>query len=315
MAEYTRRDLTRFAWLSIATAIVTITLKTAAYFLTGSVGLLSDALESIVNLVAAIGALIALIVSAQPADEEHAYGHSKAEYLSSGFEGGLILLAAASIIATAIPRLIHPVPLVDVGLGLAISAPGTVLNGVVAWRLMRAGRQHNSIALEADGRHLLTDVWTSIGVLIGVAAVSVTGIERLDPIIAMLVAANILWTGFGLVRGSALGLLDTALPPADRSVIQRVLKDIEEKHGVQTHALRTRQAGARRFVSFHVLVPGDWTVHRGHQLLETVERDIRVALPHTTVFTHLEPLDDPSSWDDRDLDRSGDDDVRTPRQL
>jgi cation diffusion facilitator family transporter len=312
MAQHTRRALTRFAWLSIVTALVTITLKTTAYFLTGSVGLLSDALESIVNLVAAIGALIALIVAAQPADEEHAYGHSKAEYLSSGFEGGLILLAAASIVAAAVPRLLHPVPLAHVGIGLGISAAASALNGVVAWRLIHAGKRYDSITLEADGRHLFTDVWTSAGVFIGVAAVAVTGLERLDPIIALVVTVNIVWTGVGLVRRSALGLLDTALPPAERSALQHVLRNVEREYGVQTHAVRTRQAGARRFVSLHVLVPGNWTVQRGHRLLETVEHQIRVALPHTTVFTHLESLDDPSSWDDRDLDRDGDGDSVHP---
>ena len=266
-------------------------------------GLLSDALESTVNLVAAAGALVALIVAERPADEGHAYGHGKAEYLSSGFEGGLIVLAAASIGATAIPRFIHPVPIADVWLGIAISAPGSVLNGIVAWRLMWAGKRYRSITLEADGRHLLTDVWTSVGVIIGVAAVAVTGWERLDPTIAMLVAANIVWTGIRLMRRSMLGLLDTALPVDELNALRGVLKRIEQEHGVQTHALRTREAGARRFVSLHVIVPGTWSVHQGHDLLELVELEIRDRVPLVTVFTHLEPLDDPVSWADTQLDR------------
>jgi cation diffusion facilitator family transporter len=298
-----RPPLTRFAWLSIATALVTIALKATAYFLTGSVGLLSDALESTVNLVAAVGALVALIVAERPADEGHAYGHGKAEYLSSGFEGGLIVLAAVSIVATAIPRFIHPVSIADVWLGIAISAPGSVLNGIVAWRLMGAGKRYRSITLEADGRHLLTDVWTSVGVIIGVAAVAVTGWERLDPTIAMLVAGNIVWTGIRLMRRSMLGLLDSALPIDELNAVRDVLKRIEREHGVQTHALRTREAGARRFVSLHVIVPGTWSVHQGHDLLELVEREIRDRVPLVTVLTHLEPLDDPVSWSDTQLDR------------
>lgn len=303
MTSGTTPPLTRFAWLSIATAVVTISLKATAYFLTGSVGLLSDALESVVNLVAAVAALIALIVAVQPADEEHAYGHGKAEYFSSGFEGGLIVLAAVSIVAVAIPRLLHPEPLADAALGLAISAPGSVLNGLVAWRLMRAGKRYQSITLEADGRHLLTDVWTSIGVLVGVGAVAVTGVERMDPVIALIVAVNIVWTGVGLVRRSMLGLLDTALPTEQRDRVQEILERSARKYGIQTHALRTRQAGARSFVSVHVLVPGTWTVHQGHALLEVIEHDLRTAIPGATVFTHLESLDDPASWADTALDR------------
>ena len=265
-----RPHLTRFAWLSIGAALLTISLKGAAYFLTGSVGLLSDALESLVNLVAAIGALVALSVAQQPPDEEHAYGHEKAEYFSSGFEGGLIVLAAGSIVAAAVPRLLHPAALGEVGLGLALSAAGSVVNATVAWRLLQAGRKYRSITLEADGRHLLADVWTSAGVLVGVGAVALTGWERLDPLIALVVAANIAWTGLRLVRRSALGLLDTALPSEERDAVHRVLARYDQEYDIQTHALRTRQAGSRAFVSLHVLVPGEWMVQRGHELLEFV---------------------------------------------
>ena len=297
-----RTNLTRFAWLSIAAAAATITLKAAAYFLTGSVGLLSDALESIVNLVGALMALAMLTVAARPADDEHDFGHSKAEYFSSGVEGTLILLAAASIIVAAIPRLIAPKPLEQVGLGLGVSVAASLINLFAARALLRAGKRYQSITLEADARHLMTDVWTSGGVLVGVGAVALTGWARLDPIVAILVAANIVWTGIGIVRKSVLGLMDTALPAEDQNKIQEALEPYVQR-GVQYHALRTRASAARQFISFHVLVPGPWTVERGHQLLEGMEADIRRALPAATVFTHLEPLNDPASWDDTGLDR------------
>lgn len=298
-----RSSLTCFAWLSIAAAVLTIALKASAYLLTGSVGLLSDALESIVNLVGALMALAMLTIAARPADEDHAYGHSKAEYFSSGVEGTLILLAAASIVATAIPRLITPKPLEQIGLGLGVSVAASLVNLFVARVLLRASKQHHSITLEADARHLMTDVWTSVGVLVGVGAVALTGWERLDPIVACLVAANIVRAGVGIVRNSALGLMDTALPIEDQDKLQKALEPYAQ-NGVQYHALRTRQSGARQFVSLQVLVPGLWTVQRGHRLLEGVEADIRQALPRATVFTHLEPLNDPASWDDTSLDRT-----------
>lgn len=297
------RPLTRFAWLSIAAALATIGLKTGAYALTGSVGLLSDALESVVNLVAAIVALVALTVAHQEPDEEHAYGHAKAEYFSSGIEGGLILLAAASIAYAAIDRLLHPQPVEAVGLGLAVSTFASLVNLGAAWRLQRAGREYRSITLEADAKHLMTDVWTSAGVIVGVAAVALTGWAWLDAVVALAVAANIVWSGVHLLRRSMLGLLDTALPADERAQLTAIFERYAREHDVQFHALRTREAGARRFVSVHVLVPGQWTVQRGHALLEAVERDIRQALPGVTVFTHLESLDDPASWDDTALDR------------
>ena len=302
-ATTNRSSLTRFAWLSIATAILTIALKAIAYLLTGSVGLLSDALESIVNLVGAFMALAMLTIAARPADEDHAYGHGKAEYFSSGVEGTLILLAAASIAAAAIPRLITPKPLEQVGLGLGVSVAASLVNLFVAQVLLRASKQHHSITLEANAHHLMADVRTSVGVLAGVGAVALTGWERLDPIVACLVAANIVWTGVGIVRKSVLGLMDTALPIEDQNKLQKVLEPYVQS-GVQYHAFRTRQSGARQFVSLHVLVPGLWTVQRGHRLLESIEADIRHALPMVTVFTHLESLNDPASWDDTSLDRT-----------
>lgn len=298
-----RLFLTKFAWLSIGAAIFTITLKTIAYFLTGSVGLLSDALESIVNLVGAVMALAMLTIAARPADEDHAYGHTKAEYFSSGVEGSLILIAAASIIIAAIPRLINPQPLEQVGLGLGVSVAASLANLLVALVLLQASKKHNSITLEANAHHLMTDVWTSVGVLAGVGLVVLTGWERLDPIVAFVVAGNIIWSGFRIVRMSALGLMDTALEPDEQKLVKNVLSSYT-KNNVEYHALRTRQSGARRFVSVHILVPGKWTVQRGHRLLESIESDIRKALPNVTVFTHLESLNDPASWDDTNLDRN-----------
>jgi cation diffusion facilitator family transporter len=295
-------SLKRYALISIFAALATIGLKGGAYVLTGSVGLLSDALESLVNLLAAIVALWALWVAARPADEEHAYGHTKAEYFSSGFEGALVVIAAASILATAIPRLLDPRPVEDVGVGLAISALASVINLGVARLLFGAGRRYHSITLEADAHHLMTDVWTSVGVIVGVGAAAATGWDVLDPVIAIAVALNVVRTGAGLLRRSMLGLLDTALPEPERRSIAAVLA-AHTGDGVQFHALRTRQAGARRFVSLHVLVPGEWTVQRGHDYLERLEEELRGAVPNSTVFTHLEPIEDPVSWADERLER------------
>ncbi len=295
-------SLTRFAWLSIAAAVLTIALKAVAYQLTGSVGLLSDAVESVVNLVGAVVALTMLTIAFRPADEEHNYGHSKAEYFSSGIEGTLILIAALSIGVTAVQRLITPKPLEQIGVGLAVSAVASIINLIVGLILLRAGKLNNSITLEANAQHLMTDVWTSVGVVLGVGAVALTGWVRLDPIVALLVAINILWSGFRIVRKSVLGLMDTGLPPEEQNLIQQVLEEYG-KSDIQFHALRTRQAGTRAFVSFHVLVPGDWTIQRGHDLLEKIELDLRTALPNITTFTHLESLTDPASWEDTTLDR------------
>ena len=295
-------NLTRFAWLSICAAILTIALKSTAYGLTGSVGLLSDALESLVNLVAAIMALAMLTIAARPADEMHAFGYGKAEYFSSGLEGALILLAAASIAWTAIPRFLVPQPLEHIGIGLAVSVVASVINFWVARVLLAAGREYRSITLEADAHHLMTDVWTSAGVMLGVGAIALTGWLRLDPIIALVVAANILRTGWQLLSRSIRGLLDVALPAAEQDAINQVLKQYESR-GIQYHALRTRQAGTRAFISLHVLVPADWTVQRGHDLLEQLEGDIRATVPGAQLFTHLEPQGDPAAWEDIALDR------------
>lgn len=295
-------QLTRYAWLSIFTALFTIGLKMSAYLLTHSVGLLSDALESTVNLVAAIFALIVLKVAAHPPDAEHAYGHTKAEYFSTGVEGTLIVIAALTIAISAIRRFFDPQPLQQLDLGLIISLVATACNFVVARILLQAGRTYRSITLQADAQHLLTDVWTSIGVLIGIGLVSLTQWQLLDPLIAILVAGQITYAGFRLVRQAALGLMDTALPADEQQKIVTVLNQ-HATNGVQFHALRTRQSGAHAFVSVHIQVPGHWTVQAGHGLLEEIEQEIRQALPSVSIFTHLEPAEDPVSWQDIELYR------------
>jgi len=300
-----RPSLTRFAWISIGASILTIILKTIAYFLTDSVGLLSDAIESLVNLAGGIMALTMLKIAARPADTEHAYGHNKAEYFSSGVEGTLILVAAASIGYAAYGRLLDPKPLEQVGLGLVVSAAASGINLATALLLVRVGRKRNSITLEANGHHLMTDVWTSVGVIGAVGAVAATGWTRLDPIVAFIVAANIVWTGGKIVRRSVAGLMDASLPAADIESVTKVFAR-HEADGIQFHALRTRQAGMRKFVSVDVLVPGAWTVQQGHDLVEKIEAEIRAVVSESSVFTHLEPLEDPLSWADETLDRAPD---------
>ncbi|MDO8481673.1 MAG: cation diffusion facilitator family transporter [bacterium] len=295
-------SLTRFAWLAIAGAVVTIALKTAAYFLTGSVGLLSDALESVVNLVAAVIALVALTIAHKPPDEEHSYGHTKAEYFSSIIEGVLIIVAAVVIGYAAVERLINPREIEQVNIGLVIAALASVINFVIARQLLKAGKKYNSITLEADAHHLFTDVWTSVGVIVGVGIVAVTNITMLDPIIAILVALNIVYTGYQLIKRSALGFMDTAIAQEERDKIRMIL----EKHTgetIQYHGLRTRQSGRRRFVSLHLLVPGQWTIQKGHDLAEAVEKDIRDAISDVNVLIHTEPIDDEKSYEDISIDR------------
>ncbi|HEY7315709.1 MAG TPA: cation diffusion facilitator family transporter [Gemmataceae bacterium] len=286
--------------LSILAAVTTIALKSTAYLLTGSVGLLSDAVESLVNLVAAVTAYLSLRYAARPVDESHTYGHEKIEYFSSGLEGVLIVVAAGCIAWYALHRLIAPEPLQPLGLGLTVALAASVVNGVVAAILLRAGRKHGSIVLEADGWHLLTDVWTSAAVLAGLGLVSLTGWERLDPIIALAVAINILWTGFKLIRRSFDGLMDHALPAAEQAAVRSAI----ERHlgtNMTYHALRTRQAGRRRFVDFHLLVPGKLTVQQAHTLTGKVEDAVRGTLPEMEVTVHIEPIEDSSAWSDSAL--------------
>jgi cation diffusion facilitator family transporter len=294
--------LTRYAWLSIGAAIVTITMKASAYFLTGSVGLLSDALESLVNLATAIVALLVLRLVTRPANDEFTFGYSKAEYFSSGFEGGMILVAAAGIIITAIPRLINPVPLENLGWGLLISVIASLINLAVSLILMRAAKRYNSITLEADARHLMTDVWTTGGVLIGIALVLITGYLRLDPIIALIVAANIIFTGYRLLVRSGRGLLDVAIPSEEIGSVKSILDSYKEQ-GVSYHALRSRQAAARKFMVVHLLVPGHWSVKRGHSLAEQIENQVMTAVENTNIVTHVEPIEDPLSMKDTSIER------------
>src|SRR5262245_11743293 len=298
-----RVSLVRFAWLSIAAAVATITLKAAAWWLTGSVGLLSDALESIVNLAAAVVTLAMLSIAARPPDDDYAHGYSKAEYFASGFEGTLILVAAALIGMAAVERLLSPQPIERVGIGLAISVAASAVNFAAARVLARAGRDYRSIALEADAKHLMTDVWTSAGVVAGVALVALSGWLWLDPVIALAVAAQIVWAGVGIVRRSVHGLLDRALPEGERRAIEAVLDGFRAQ-GIEFHALRTRAAAGRSFVSMPALVPGAWSVQRGHDAVEEIESGVRGAVPSATVLTHLEPLEDPTSYKDEALDRA-----------
>jgi len=300
--RYVRPPLTRFAWLSIGAAATTILLKLLAWWLTGSVGLLSDALESFVNLAAAVVTLGMLTVAARPPTDEHAYGYSKAEYLASAFEGVLILAAAVAIAYAAVERLIEPRPIERAGIGLAVSALAALVNFAVARILLRQGRAHRSIALEADAQHLMTDVWTSAGVILAVGAVALTGWWRLDPVIALAVAANIVWTGSALLYRSVRGLMDQAIPSSQREAIVALLESYRDA-GVRYHALRTRRAAGRSFVSVHILVPGEWTVSRAHDLAEEIEGRIRAIVPGGHVESHLEPVGDPSSYADIHLDR------------
>lgn len=294
-------SLVKWAWLSIAAAVLTIGLKTLAYLVTGSVGLLSDALESVVNLVAAVLALVALTIAHRPADRSHHYGHGKAEYFSAGAEGLMIVVAAGLILYSAIERLLNPRPLEDLGIGLAITGIATAINGAVGLVLIRQGRRHRSITLVADGRHLMTDVYTSVGVIVGVLLVGITGWLPLDSLVAIAVALNILWTGFVLVRNATRGLMDHALPDEEQERLVTVLRSFAERYPpgeLEFHGLQTREAGRSRFVSFHVLVPGEWSVSHAHDLVEEVEGAVRAALPDTSVHTHLEPREDPRSHGD-----------------
>ncbi|MGC3979112.1 MAG: cation diffusion facilitator family transporter [Paludibacteraceae bacterium] len=300
-----KASLKKFMYLSIVTALVTIGLKFYAYYLTKSMGLFSDALESFVNLFAAVIALTMIHISERPADEEHAFGHTKAEYFSSAIEGGLIVVAAFSIIYSAIPRLFNPQPLENVGAGLLVSLGASVINLVVAQILIKNGNKNHSLVLEADGKHLMTDVWTSVGVIIAILLVKLLGEKFiiLDPVIAILVALNIIWTGYLLLKRSASGLLDASISEEEQKKIIDYLDTLSPKNIIY-HSLMTRQAGQRKFISMHLLVPGAWTVQEGHDYCEEIENHIEdmFNVP-VTVSTHLEPVEDPCSMNDIGIDR------------
>lgn len=307
-----QKSMTPYAWLSIMAALATIALKSYAYWLTDSVGLLSDAMESLINLVAAVIMLIVLGIAARPPDKSHAYGHEKIEYFSSGAEGIMILLAAFSIGYTAWERLSHPQPLRQLDIGIALSVLASLINLAVASILISVGKRRQSIPLESDGKHLMTDVWTTAGVLLGIAAITLAnhfessrafarhlGLnswEILDPIIALLVAANIVWAGLQLIRRTVSGLMDAALLPDEQTAIIAILEKFTAADDLTYHALRTRYAGARRFMSVHVLVPGYWTVKQGHDLTETIEQQIMLMFDNIDIDIHLEPIEDPVSW-------------------
>jgi cation diffusion facilitator family transporter len=298
------RTLVRYMQLSLGAALSTIALKTVAATITGSVGLLSDALESGVNLVAAVVALWALRLAARPADSVHQFGHGKAEYISAAVEGGMVFVAATVIVWTSIRRLIDPAPVEHVGVGLVVSTAASLINLAVGLALLRAGRRHRSITLVADGKHLLTDVVTSAGVLVGIGLVAIFDWELLDPIVALLVGLNILVTGYGLVRRSVSGILDAALPAEDVARIESIL-DRYRRDGIDFHDLRTRESGRQRFVYLDVLVPDDWTVKRGHDVAEEVKSDLASLLPGVVTFAHVEPRDDPASYDHGELEPPG----------
>jgi len=303
MAATPERTLEKYALLSIGAALATIAIKTLAWWVTGSVGLLSDAMEALVNLGAAVLMFSMLRISLAPPDREHPHGHDKAQYFASGVEGALIVLAAAAIIYTALPRLASPQPLSAPLLGIAIAAAASAVNLVVGLELIGAGRRLHSIALEADGRHLMTDVWTSAGVIAGVGLVAVTGVHVLDPIIALAVAVHIVWTGAQLMRRSVSGLMDASIPAGELVEVEKILAEYRPRYGVAFHALRTRQAGARRFVSFHMLVPDDWSVAHAHRLSEEIESRVRSLVPNASLLVHIEPISQQASYDDIPLDR------------
>lgn len=297
------KNLSSFAYLSIIAAVLTISLKFLAYLLTGSVGLLSDAIESVVNLAAAILALFMLKWAAKPPDEEHMYGHTKAEYFSSIVEGVLITIASITIIIPSVNRLLNPQVIEQPLLGLIISAFASIINFAVASLLLRAGKKYNSITLDADAHHLFTDVWTSVGVIIGVSVVAITGIYIFDPIIAIIVAINIIYTGWKLIKRSVMGFMDVSISTEEQKIITDIIAQYE-KEGLKFHGIRTRQSAARRFVTFHVLVPGKWSVQKSHDWVEKIEKDIRNAISQITVTTHLEPVEDKKSWNDEGIDKN-----------
>jgi cation diffusion facilitator family transporter len=298
------RSLRRFAALSILAAVTTIGMKSAAYLLTGSVGLLSDALESGVNLLAAVTAYFSLWYSARPADETHTFGHEKIEYFASGLEGVLILVAGLGTAGYAVERLIRPQPLQALELGTGIALAATLVNLVVARTLLRVGRANNSVVLEADGHHLMTDVFTSAGIVGGLALVTLTGVTVLDPLLAIFVGLNILRTGVRLMRRSFNGLMDHSLPNDEQKKLRDAIRALLPE-GTDFHALRTRQAGATTFAEFHLLVSGGMSVRDAHKLAHAVEDQLRGAMPGLAVTIHIEPIEDESSWEQVELARLG----------
>jgi len=292
-----KKSLAPIAWISIIASILTIILKWAAYKVTGSVGFLSDAMESFINLAAGIVALIMLTIAAHPPDKEHPFGHDKAEYFSSLIEGLLIVLAAIGIVYAAVNRIYHPRPLEELNIGMALSLLATLINFVTARILMHFGRKHNSITLEADAHHLMTDVWTTIGIVVGILLVKLTNWQLLDPLMAIGVALSIVYTGAKLIVRSTDGLMDSKLSEKELKLIRKILDRYKEQ-GIDYHALYTRQSSSKSFITFHLLIPGDLTIYQSHDFSKKIEKEIAAALPYSSVFIHLEPLNDPESFDD-----------------
>lgn len=287
-------------YLAITAAIVTLFLKGASSWVTGSVGLFSDAMESLVNLFASLTALFGVWYAARPIDADHTYGHEKIEYFVSGLEGVLVLVAAFGIGWVAVARFLTPHEIRELGLGAGLSLIAAAINGSVAMVLLHAARRHHSIVLEADGKHLLSDVYTSVVVVAGLVLASWTGLTWLDPLLALIVAVHVSVMAVGLVRRSFDGLMDHALPESDQHLVRITLERFMSP-GLHFHAVRTRQAGARRFVDFHLLVPGAWSVGKAHDLTEAVEQALRDALPRIEVTVHIEPIEEQASWRDSDL--------------
>ncbi len=298
-----KKSLSSYAWLSVLAAIITIGLKVSVYLYTNSVSFLSDALESFINLAAAILAVWMINVAERPPDDDHEFGHDKAEYFSSGIEGTLISLAAIGIVIAAVQRLFNPQPINNIAIGLTISLVAALINLFVGQLLIKVGKENDSIVLEADGHHLMTDVWTSVGIFVAVGIVGFTDWFILDPIIALVVAVSIGWTGYKLIRRSVLGLMDTVIDLESAKLATDILDKYVKKLGVDYHAFRTRKSGARKFIYFHLLVPDEWTVKKGHDLAEEIELKILQKIPHSAVFVHLEPLEDPTSFKDIELFR------------
>lgn len=290
MPENEQRLLERFMWLSIAAAVVTICLKVAAAWVTGSVGFLSDAIESLINLVAALVGLWALKLAAKPADANHNFGHAKAEYFSAQVEGAMILVAAIIIIVTAIGRILNPQPVEQLGIGLLFSVISTLVNLGVGLVLVSSGEKYRSSTLAADGKHLLTDVWTTVGVIVSMVLVGLTGWQVLDPIVALVVGANILFTGYRLLRSAMLGLLSEALPPDEVAKIREYLSGFEASHGVAFTSLRTAAFGRGRLINVTMQVPGEWTVSRSHKLADDIEEGLATTLGGAETIVHVEPL-------------------------
>lgn len=292
-----RKSIAKIMWISIVASVITIGLKWYAFLLTGSVGFMSDALESGINLLAAIVAFYSLAVAARPADKEHPFGHDKAEYFSSLAEGVLIVIAAFGIAYAAINRMYHPQPLESLDFGMLLSVAATLVNFVTARILLYFSRKHNSITIEADAHHLMTDVWTTVGIIAGIFLVKLTGWQLIDPIMAILVAISIVYTGIKLIIRSMDGLMDSQLSEKEMVQIREVL-DRYKSEDVDYHALYTRRASAKQFITFHLLFPGEYTVHKAHELTKQIEYDIKTQLPYSDVFIHVEPLNDPDAFDD-----------------